>query len=80
MIVDHPCGLHQGVADRGADKFESASQQIAAHRVGFGSARGYVSQPSPVILDWLAADETPEINVERSEFFLHSEKPFAFGL
>jgi len=39
VIVDHACRLHEGVADRRADEFESASQQIAAHGVGFSRSR-----------------------------------------
>ena len=74
VIVDHTCSLHQRVADRRTDKFESALQQVAAHRVGLGCARGYVEHAPPAILNWLAANEAPEIKVERSEFLLHSEK------
>jgi hypothetical protein len=76
MIVNHACRLHERVADCGTDELESASQQIAAHRVGFGSARGYVSQDSPTILNWRAAYETPEISVETSEFVFNREKVF----
>src|SRR6478736_7084042 len=76
MIVDHACRLHEGVADRRADEFESASQQIAAHGVGFSGARGYVSQCAPTILDRLAANEGPEISVETSEFFSNGEEVF----
>jgi hypothetical protein len=39
VIVDHACRLHECVADRRADEFESASQQIAAHGVGFSRSR-----------------------------------------
>ena len=74
MIVDHAGCLHECVADRRADKFESAPQQIAAHGVGFGGARGYVSQCAPTILDWRAADEAPEISVETSEFLSNGEE------
>src|SRR6266516_4548777 len=59
MIVDHAGRLHQRVADCGADKFESPPQQIAAHRVGFGCARGHIGHAPPTILDWLAADRAP---------------------
>src|SRR5882724_10301641 len=76
MIVDHADCLHEGVANRRADKFESAPQQIPAHSVGFGGARGYVSQRAPTILDRLAANESPEISVESSEFFSHLKEPF----
>src|SRR5947208_7504370 len=76
MIIDHARRLHQRVANRRTDEFESASQQILAHRVGFGRACRYISQCSPTILERIAADETPQVSVERSEFFSHAEKPF----
>src|ERR1041385_8386400 len=76
VIVDHANCLHKRVADRRADKFESASQQIAAHCVRFGSSSGYGSKLSPTILDRLAVNEVPEIRVERSEFLSHGEKAF----
>ena len=76
VIVNHACCLHEGVADRRADEFESASQQVAAHGVGFGRSRRYVSQGSPPILNWRTANKAPEISVERSEFFSHLKKSF----
>jgi hypothetical protein len=76
VVVDHAGCLHEGVADRRAEEFESASQQIAAHGVGFSGARWHLSQGVPTILDWRAADEAPEISIETSEFFLHLEEPF----
>ena len=74
VIVNHACRLHEGVADRRADEFESAPQQIAAHGVGVLGARGYFTQASPTILDWFAANKTPKISVETSEFFSHLAK------
>src|SRR4249919_2442624 len=76
VIVDHAGCLHECVADRRADEFESALQQIAAHDVGFGTACGYVSQRSPTILYRRAANKAPEISVESSEFFFNGEKVF----
>ena len=76
VIVDHACRLHKGVADRRTDEFESASQQIAAHGVGFSGARWYVSQRSPTILYRVAANEAPEISVETSEFLSNGEEVF----
>jgi hypothetical protein len=74
MIIDHSCRLHERITDRRPDEFESASQQVAAHGVGFGAVRGYVSQSSPTILDWFAVDKPPKISIETSEFFSHLEK------
>ena len=76
MIVDHAGRLHQRVADRCADKLESTPRQIAAHRVRFRRPRGYLSHRPPAILLRLAADKTPKITVEASQFFPKREKCF----
>ena len=75
VIVNHAGRLHKGIADRGADKLESAPQQIAAHGVGFYRPGGHLRQVSPAILFRLAADETPEVSVER-RFALEPEERF----
>src|SRR5437763_14584650 len=74
VIIDHADRLHQRVADRGADEFESASQQIAAHRVGFGRACGQLRHGAPAILDWLVPDKTPKVRVQAFHFLPHPEK------
>jgi len=76
MIVDHAGRLHQRVANCRARELESAPQQIAAHRVGLGCPRGHVGHATPTILDWLAADEAPEVSVEAFHFFEQREKRF----
>jgi len=76
MIVDHAGRLHQCVANCRAHELESSPQQIAAHRVGLGCARGHVGHATPTILDWLAADEAPEVSVEAFHFFEQREKRF----
>ena len=37
MIVNHADGLHEGIADRGTDKLETAFCQILAESIGNGS-------------------------------------------
>jgi hypothetical protein len=76
VVIDHPGRLHQGVADRRADKLEPALQQVAAHRVGFGRARWNVGHPSPAVLLRLVADETPEVSVEASQLLARHEERF----
>ena len=76
MIVHHPGRLHQRIADCRACKFESTPQPVAAHRIGFRSSRRYLGHRSPAILDRLAANETPEVNIERSAFFAHGDERF----
>jgi hypothetical protein len=36
MVVDHADGLHVGIADRGAEKFESPFFHVFADRIGDG--------------------------------------------
>ena len=76
MVIDHAGCLHERVANRRADEFESAAQQVTTHGVGFGSTRRYVSYGPPPILNWIAANKAPDIRVEASEFFFDVEKPF----
>src|SRR5437588_11233274 len=73
VVVDHASGLHQGVADCRTGEFESAPQQIAAHRIGFSGARGHIGQTPPASLLWVATDKTPQISVETAELFAHEE-------
>src|ERR1700731_871345 len=75
MIVHHPGRLHQRVADGRACEFESTPQQVAAHRIGFLGPRRYRGHCSPMILDRLSTNETPQISVEGTEFFTSGEKP-----
>ncbi len=76
MVVDHAGRLHQRVTDGRADEFESALNQIAAHRVRFGCARRHLSHSSPTILFRFAADETPKVGVETAKLFPDREKRF----
>src|SRR5437763_16149264 len=69
VIVDHAGCLHKRIADCRTDKFESASQQIATHDVGFGCARGHLGHGSPAILNWFAIDEAPHLSIASSDFF-----------
>src|SRR5881394_1312505 len=76
MVVDHAGRLHQRVTDGRADEFESAFNQIPAHRVGFGCARRQLSHSSPTILFRFDAEKTPEVSVETAELFPDREKRF----
>ncbi len=76
MVVDHAGRLHQRVTDGRADEFESALNQIPAHRVGFACARRHLRHFPPTILLWLAADKTPEVSVEAAKLFPDREKRF----
>ena len=74
MVIDHSHRLHEGVANRRTDEFESAPFQILAHGVGLpGACRNLLQVPAPV-LDRLAAGELPDIPVKAAEFLLDLQK------
>src|SRR5438128_763376 len=70
VVVDHPCGLHEGVTDGGADKLEAAAPQVPAHGVGFRCVGGDLAEGAPRIHPRFAADVPPEIRVEAAELAL----------
>ena len=76
MVVRHADGLHQRVADRGADKLEPAQQQILTHRVGYRRARRGVPHQTSPVHDGFATGELPEVGVEAAELLLHREAGF----
>src|SRR6516165_205155 len=61
MIVHHPHGLHEGVADRAAYEREASPLQVLAHGVRFrGLGRDFLDRP-PGVLPRLVADESPNV-------------------
>src|SRR5947207_316647 len=74
VVVDHADGLHECVADRRADEFESAPQKVLAQGVGLGRPGGNLFNTFPLVTDWLSADELPEVSVEAAELLLDIEE------
>src|SRR5882672_10079672 len=74
VIVDHPGGLHEGVADGGPDKVEATAFQILAHRDGFGGLCRNILAVPPLVRDRTPADKLPNIIGKTLELFLHLEK------
>src|SRR5476649_55116 len=74
VVVDHAGGLHVGVADGRADELETAIEQVLAHRIGFGRARRHAFHAAPPVLFRFAADEAPDVAIERTELLLYGEK------
>ena len=64
MIVDHARGLHERIADGAADKGESSSLEVFAHRVGFSRLGGNVRGCCPMIRDGFLPNEPPDVFVE----------------
>src|SRR5258706_13818735 len=73
VVVHHPTRLHECIADGGADKFESAFQQVLAHRVTFKGASRKLGHRAASVDDRPAAHEIPEVAVKASELALDSE-------
>src|SRR5262245_29677600 len=67
MVVDHPDCLHEGIADRAADKPEAATLQVFTHGVGLRRLRWNVFERPPRVLNRIAVHESPEIGVEAAE-------------
>ena len=74
MVVDHAGGLHEGVANCRADEAEAALLQIFAYGVRFLCFRWNLLVEFPGVLDGFAFHESPEIKIETSELFLHSQE------
>src|SRR5208282_536712 len=76
VVVYHAGGLHESVADGGADEVEATFLQILAHRVRFRSpGRNPLPQP-PGVHSRFAPDKLPDIAIERAELLLHRQKCF----
>ena len=76
MVVDHADGLHERIADDGADEGESPSLEVFAHGVRFRRPAGNVFICFPMIHHRVPSDESPKVFIERTEFLLNGEKRF----
>src|SRR6266508_423029 len=74
VVVYHADGLHMRVADRGADELETAVLQRGTHRVRLSRPRRNLAQGLPPVHLRLAANEPPDVLIERSELFLSREE------
>src|SRR5690606_16640872 len=73
VVVDHARGLHEGVADGGANEAEAALRQRLAHRLRLVCLGGHVSHRTPVVHLRFAAYEGPEELAEGLAASLHRE-------
>src|SRR5579862_1195242 len=74
MIVHHAYRLHEGIANGGSYKIESALLEILAHGIGLRGARLNLLRRPDRIHSRLASDELPDITVEAAKLFLHLEE------
>src|SRR5438093_829595 len=75
VVLHHADGLHERVADGGADEAETAGLEVPAHRARLGCLRGDVGQGAGPVDDGLASHEPPQICVETAELPLRFEDP-----
>ena len=75
MIVDEPCGLQMGVADRGPEEFESPFFHVPAHGVGLGRRhRNFAQRPERVDDRLPVGKERQRVVVETPELLLQKEE------
>ena len=79
VVVDEAGGLHEGVANGGADEAKSALEQFLAEFDGEIGLCREMFVTGPAILDRSAAHEVPDELVEGAKFFLHLEESLGVG-
>src|SRR5438046_9954733 len=76
VVVHHSNGLHERVADSRADEPEASFTQLFAHSVGLSGDRRNLAERIEPMPDWSAADKSPYVSVERTEFFPRYQELF----
>ncbi len=70
MVIDQASSLHEDVADRAANEFESSFLQVFRHGVAFGSRCRDIIWFLTLAVDGCTVDERPYVGFQASEFFL----------
>ena len=65
MVIDESRGLHEGIADGGADKVEAVGSKGLAHGAGFFGLGGYVGKALKGVSDGFAVYKAPKELVQR---------------
>src|SRR5258708_4378968 len=74
MVVHHPSGLHECIANGRSHKAEPPPLQILAQRIRLLRLRRQPGMGLPSIPYWLAPDKPPHIGIERPKLLLHRQK------
>src|SRR5262249_42126808 len=74
VVVDEPCRLHQGIADRRTDEREAPFLQILANCVRDERACGDPTHAAPRVLDRTTVNEPPDVVVETPEGLPHDQE------
>ena len=75
VVIDHPDRLHVGVADGGAEEFESTLFEVLCPNLRLRGDRGKVLKALPFSIPRLPVHKTPHIFREISKFLLNLKKP-----
>ena len=73
MVVHHPRGLHEAVADGRSHEAEASCGKPTAHRAGLGRRGRYVRHPRPGVDDGPPACEPPDVGDETAGGLRHVE-------
>ena len=69
VVIYHSYRLHERVADSRTDEPETSPAQLLAQRVRlFGCSRN-LAKRAELVSDLFAADKSPDVSIERTEFF-----------
>ena len=79
MVVDHPSGLHECVADGWPDKLEPAPDQVFTQRFGLCCFSRNFRISWPGILLRTIPDETPQVNVKTTKLLLDGYECLSVG-
>ena len=71
MVVHHPNRLHEGIANRGANKSKALCFQSFAHCLGFRGLGGVICQGLEVMNDWDSTYKGPEVFTEAPMLLLY---------
>lgn len=74
MVVHHPRGLHEGIADCAAHELEAAEFELFAHGVGLRASGWDPGLFGPGVHAWLAPGELPDKAVEGTKLSLDGQK------
>jgi hypothetical protein len=77
VIIHHSNSLHERVTNGWTHKPEPALAQLLAHRVRLVRRRRNLAERAEPMLDGLPANKSPDVLVERAEFFACNQDLFS---
>src|SRR2546422_4207096 len=71
MVIDHSHCLHEGIANGGANKFETSLAEVIAHPVRLFSFGRDLGKRPEFVPDGRSSNKLPDILVERTKLLLN---------